>query len=367
MGNKIIRIVATSDLFTDQRIQRVATTLQNNGFDIVTVVRKSKTHTALPNKTQYRVKRIGTCIKTGPLFYILYNVNIFFHLLTSKYSYIYANDLDVLLGCTLASKLRRKLMIYDSNELFTEIPELIGHKAKKNIWGWVEKRCIKRAKRVITVSNGVAQQLKLRYGVEPVVIRNVPLPYQITGSRSTTPTIIYQGYLNMGRGIELIISTMLYLPNYSLIVAGKGEIENELKALVQQRNLGNRVKFLGRISPEQLRSITASAWLGISLEEDLGLNYRYALPNKLFDYIAAQVPVLVSDLPEMRQIVDSYGVGIIAKSREPQQLAEQIKTFLSDQNLQKATNSNLTNAAHILNWENEKLKLIEVIDEAVSV
>lgn len=365
MGTRIIKIVATSDLYTDQRIQRIATTLQNNGFEVVTVVRK--TQSSLSGNISYRVKRIGTCIHKGPLFYILYNINIFFHLLTSKYSYIYANDLDVLLGCTLASIIRHKLIIYDSNELFTEIPELVGHKVKKQVWTWVEKHCIKRAKKVITVSNGVAQQIKLRYSVEPVVIRNVPLPYQVNARKSPTPTIIYQGYLNVGRGIELIIKTMLHLPEYSLVIAGKGEIEQELKLLVQQNNLDNRVKFLGRIAPEQLRQITSSAWLGFSLEEDFGLNYHYALPNKLFDYIAAQVPVLVSELPEMQQIVESYGVGIIAKSRNPQQLAQQIHEFLSNRKLQEATRSNLANAAHILNWENEKLKLIEVVNEAISM
>ena len=129
--------------------------------------------------------------------------------------------------------------------------------------------------------------------------------------------IIYQGALNIGRGLELIISTMQFLDEFVLIMAGEGDISLQLKELTKELGMDDRVEFAGRYQPDALYLITCSCDLGISLEEDRGLNYRYALPNKLFDYIQARIPVLCSDLPEMRQIVENYNVGISTGERDP--------------------------------------------------
>jgi glycosyltransferase involved in cell wall biosynthesis len=100
--------------------------------------------------------------------------------------------------------------------------------------------------------------------------------------------------------------------------------------------------------------------LGISLEEDLGLNYRFALPNKLFDYIQAGVPVLVSNLPEMRYIVEHYQIGAIAETHQRKDLAEIMKTALFDQSKIALWKENLPKAAKELCWENEEAILREV-------
>ena len=134
----------------------------------------------------------------------------------------------------------------------------------------------------------------------------------------------------MGRGIELMIHSMVYLPSvYQLMIVGGGDVEASLKELAVNLGVANRIEFTGKLTPETLagqHGITAKAMLGLSLEEDLGLNYRYALPNKLFDYLQARVPVLVSDLPEMRKIVEKYKVGEVlsAHERTPEELANRI-------------------------------------------
>jgi glycosyltransferase involved in cell wall biosynthesis len=118
---------------------------------------------------------------------------------------------------------------------------------------------------------------------------------------------------------------------------------------------------MGRIAPDQLFSLTKNALLGVSMEENLGLNYYYALPNKLFDYIQARIPVLVSDFPEMSRIVKDYNIGETIKSRESKEFAKQIMSMLQSPDREQ-WKQNLEKAAGELNWEKEKFKLLEVFD-----
>ncbi|HKJ49274.1 MAG TPA: glycosyltransferase, partial [Christiangramia sp.] len=124
----------------------------------------------------------------------------------------------------------------------------------------------------------------------------------------------------------------------------------------------DRVFFPGKIPPENLYRLTAQCDIGLSLEEDLGMNYRFSLPNKIFDYIQARIPVLCSDLPEMGSLVNEFGIGQVCKSREPERLAEQILAMLTNRDLKLTWEKNLEKSAELLCWENEENKVIEIID-----
>ena len=124
--------------------------------------------------------------------------------------------------------------------------------------------------------------------------------------------------------------------------------------MVSVEQLENKVHFTGRLAIEELEKLTPTADLGISIEEDLGLNYRYALPNKLFDYIRAGVPVLVSNLPEMKALVEKYEIGAISKSHDPQQLAAAFNEALSNTIIREKWKANLDQASKELSWENEE-------------
>lgn len=358
--NRTIRIYATSDLITDQRVHRTATSLAKVGLSVIVTGRKPLSN-SFSNNRIYKVKHIKCVFSQGPLFYFFFNIRIFLSLLFSKFSVAYANDLDTLPGCWLASVVRFKPLIYDSHELFAEVPELISHPIKRIIWRLVERICIRKAKFVFTVSDGVANELNRRYRVKPIVIRNVPVRRETEAFKDQRPTLIYQGALNKGRGVEIAIDMMNTLTCYRLVIAGKGDIEIELRQRMLNQKLFDRVEFVGRINPDDLYRLTSTAWIGLSLEEDMGLNYRYALPNKVFDYIAAQVPVLVSNLPEMRKIVDDFGVGIIANSRDPRELANQVADFFEDKKLMESVSVNVQKASIELQWSNEESKLVEPI------
>ncbi|SFS60133.1 glycosyltransferase [Lutibacter maritimus] len=359
---KRIIVSVTNDLVTDQRVHKSCTTLFNNGFDILLIGRKLKNSKQLTRS--YKTKRIKLYFNKGFLFYAEYNIRLFLKLLFTKKDILLANDLDTLLPNYLISKLFSKNLVYDSHELFTEVPELINRPFKQNIWKFFESSILPRLNNQYTVCDSIATYYNTKYKTNFYTIRNFPLrdskqdstnfPFEINSCK----IILYQGALNLGRGIELIIKTMLFLNNTILVIIGNGDIEKELIQKVINLNLENKVKFINKLNPAELKKITPLADLGISFEEDLGLNYRYALPNKLFDYIQAKVPVLVSDLPEMKNIVSKYKVGEVITDRTPKELASQINKIL--ENGKDYYNTNLEIASKELIWEKESKKLIEI-------
>jgi glycosyltransferase involved in cell wall biosynthesis len=169
--------------------------------------------------------------------------------------------------------------------------------------------------------------------------------------------ILYQGALNIGRGLENLIETMKFLEHHLLVIIGEGDLFESLKQKVHSEKLNKKIKFLGKVPPKELHKLTPLADLGISLEEDLGLNYRFALPNKVFDYIQAEVPILVSNLPEMSAIVNHYKVGEIAQNRTPKILAKQIENVLK-----KDFTKELKKAKEVLIWEKQEDKLLAIFN-----
>jgi glycosyltransferase involved in cell wall biosynthesis len=353
-------VSVTNDLTTDQRVHKICTSLQNMGFEIILIGRLLKNSS--PLKRRYKTIRMKLWFTKGFLFYANYNMALFFKLLFIKKEVLLANDLDTLLPNFLICKLFNKPLVYDSHELFTEVPELIDRPFQKNFWLKIEKIILPKIKYCYTVSNSIADYYNDKYNTDFKVVKNYPKQIKkITKSRfpfeiENKKLILYQGALNKGRGLELMIYTMSFIEEALFVLIGDGDIKNELKYLVEQKNLQEKVKLISKMSPAELKNLTPLAHLGVSLEEDLGLNYRYALPNKLFDYIQANIPVLVSDLPEMKRVVLKYNFGEIVTNRNPKALAEQIKTILTKDNYKKT----LKVAAKLLTWENEEKKLIKI-------
>lgn len=360
---KRIIITVSNDLNTDQRIQRVAQTLAQNGYQISLIGRilKNSQMVDLP----YSCHRFRLWFNKGPFFYANLNIRLFWFLLWHKFDAVLSNDLDTLTACRLASLLKFKKIVYDSHEYFTEVPELVGRHFQKAVWKCIEKTFLPGVKHAYTVCRSLADIYQKQYHVPFAVIRNLPFRNRliIEPPKRKSNIIIYQGALNLGRGIEMMIESMQYLTDYEMWIVGTGDIERALKEHANNQTMGGKVIFLGRLSPEKLRDITIQAKLGLSLEDDMGLNYYYALPNKLFDYIQARIPVLVADLPEMRGMVEQYGVGEWLTERTPEALARQIKNLLENSTKIEQIDRNLAIAAEELCWDNEEQKLIAIFNK----
>ncbi|PLX25111.1 MAG: glycosyl transferase group 1 [Salinivirgaceae bacterium] len=353
---KRVILCVTNDLSTDQRVHKIATTLSKKlEYEVLLVGRKLKQSPLI--KRDYTTKRLKLVFTKGPLFYFFFNFRLFLFLLFNKVDIIVSNDLDTLPGSAMAAKIKRKRLFYDSHELFTEVPELIHRKRVQRIWEKLERKYIKCVDEFYTVCKPIADLYTEKYGKKVKVVRNVSLKKDsLQIEKYEKPTLIYQGALNLGRGIDLMIDTMAFLPNYQLIIVGKGDLEKELK--VKAQKLGaNNIDFKGYVSFEELHELTSRAHIGLSWEENLGLNYYYALPNKVFDYIQARIPVLVSNLPGLKSIIEEHGVGEMLNNRTPEKIGAQIERLFEKRH---TFDDALKNAARELIWEKEQEILIDI-------
>ena len=361
-SRKKIIVSVTNDLVADNRVHKVCTTLVNMGFDILLAGRRLPQSLPLTPRN-YSTKRFRLLFKRGPLFYAEYNLRLYCFLLFSNFDVLLSNDLDSLPANFLISTFLKKPLVYDSHEYFTEVPELINRPRVQKIWKWLEQKMVPHIKHAYTVCNSIAKIYSEEYGVPFRVVRNVPIaftPENQHPKQTTKNIILYQGAVNVGRGLEKAILSMEYIENAELLIVGEGDIKAHLEKLAEGRNLHDKVKFTGKLPLEELSKLTPKADLGLSIEEDLGLNYRYALPNKLFDYIQARVPVLVSNLPEMAAIVNHYKIGEITESLEPEKLAKRITETLNNAEKRKIWKQNLATAAKELTWENEEKVIREI-------
>ena len=221
---------------------------------------------------------------------------------------------------------------------------------------------------MLTVSSSIADLYNKEYGINVRLLRNLPtLKKEVVEveniKNDEKKILIYQGAINVNRGIEFMIEAMKYLEDTQLYIFGKGDIFKEIEKLIIDLNLHHKVKLMGEIPLKKLYGYTLQADLGLSLEEDIGLNYRFALPNKLFDYIQAGIPVLVSNLPEMKSLVNQYQIGENIDKHEAKHIAEKIKYMLGNEDKMNFWRENAKKAATILNWENEKHVIIEVLND----
>ena len=367
--NRIILSV-TNDLVTDQRVNKVALTLAKIGYDVTIVGRKLKNSLDINNRS-YKTKRFKLLFNKKWMFYAEYNLRLFFYLLFKKFDILVSNDLDSLLSNYCISVIRNKKLVYDSHEYFTEVPELINRNFQKKIWLSIERFILPKIKYSYTVCKSIANDYYKKYGVKMEVIRNVPLRKTATNSSEKISTlkkelciedkkiIIYQGSLNIGRGIEQVINAMKFIDNTIFLIIGDGDIAKKLVHLTKQKGLEKKIIFLGKIPFDKLNDYTGLADIGISLEQNLGLNYYYSLPNKIFDYINAGVPILASDLPEIANIVKKYEIGEIIKDFSPDIIADAINSMLNDEHKISEWGKKLKYAAEELCWEKEEIKLID--------
>lgn len=358
MKPKKIVVAVTNDMVTDQRVNRICTSLVDEGLNVVVAARKLPDSMVVSGRS-YAVVQFKLPFLKGPAFYASYNLRLFFFLVFQRLDGITSNDLDTLAACKMAAIIKRVPLVYDSHEYYTEVPELVNRKRVQQIWERIEKWGMRGLRNTSTVCQSIADIYNQKYGVQMKVIRNVPfrnynieevvVNKEFEGKR----VVIYQGALNLGRGIEKVIEALPFLDNIVFVIAGGGDIENDLRNKVAQMNLADKVYFTGRLPFKALRNFTLQAHLGISLEENMGLNYYYSLPNKLFDYIQCSVPVLCSSFPETSRIVNEYKIGETTLESQPEKLAVIIDNMLNNKPKREEWIANCKRAAVDLCWEKE--------------
>ena len=346
-----------NNLSTDQRVEKVCRTLSENGFSIELI---GNNWGGLPDlKRDYPVSRIILKSKILRYAYVEFQWKLYKELLkkADQDTILLSNDLDTLLPNYLVSKKLNLPLVYDSHEIFTEMPSVNG-RFTQNIWRSLESFIAPKLNFMMTASESYADWFHKTYGIErPVVVQNFPLKsgnpqdYSIV---NLPKVIIYQGVINPSRGLDKLIPEMHKIENAELWIAGDGPKKKEFQELTKNLGLDDKVKFIGKILPEELREITQQADVGLSIEEDNGLSYYFSMPNKISDYIQARIPVVVSDFPEMKKVADHFKAG--EKIRDYNELAEKIQLVLN--NGKHSYKDALNHAASQLCWENEENRLL---------
>ena len=353
---KKICLTVTTDLTYDQRMIRICTSLAEAGYKVLLVGRQKKASLPLAEQP-YQQKRLYTLFKKGKLFYIEYNTRLFFFLLTRQTDLFCAIDLDTILPVWIVSSLKRKIRVYDAHELFCEMKEVVTRPAIYRIWKKIEKTCVPHFKYGYTVNQPIAAEFMQMYGVRYGVIRNVPFLKPLDNNIVKENFIICQGSVNEGRCFETIRPAMRLI-NIPLVIYGDGNFMEQLRALIKQYNVADKVLLKGLVPPEELRQIPQKASIGLSLFENNGKSVYLSLANRFFDYIHAGTPQLCVDYPAYKEINNQLQIAVVVKDLSPENLAEHINGLIKNKTLYIQLRNNCLELRQQLNWEKEKQTLL---------
>ena len=366
---KIAFVSVINDLVTDNRVNKTCMALIECGYDVTLVGRKLSNSLPIPNWT-FKTNRLKMIFKKGPLFYFFFNLRLFFVGLINKTDLFYANDLDTLAPLFLLSKLKKKPLIYDSHELFCEVPELKSSRIKKSIWQKLEGYIIPKLKTCITVNDSIAKIYEAKYNVPFYIIRNISDFDQTFIPKSRVQLslpedkkiILLQGAgINVDRGAEELIDAMEFVQNAVLYIIGSGDVWENLKQKVSfNKSIQNKVVLINKLPKSELINYTFNADIGLSIDKNTNLNYLYSLPNKIFDYIQAEIPILASRLPEIENIILQYKIGDFIDDHNPKTIANKLNEMLYSQQL-SSYKKYLAIAKKEITWKSEKEKLLTII------
>ena len=361
MRKKVI-VSVINDLVTDQRVNKTCRTLLGMGFEVLLVGRRLKNSMPIDDRP-YATHRMRMLFTKGPLFYTCFNVRLFFFMLFRKADLLVSNDLDTLLPNFLVNKLKSIPLVYDSHEYFTEVPELVNRKSIQKIWKSIEKWIFPKLESVITVNDSIATLFEKEYGIRPVVVRNISMTPMVKNLKTRQELglpvdkfiLILQGSgINIQRGAEELVEAMQYVSDAVLLIVGGGDVLGKLKEMVIAFQLEEKIFFKPKQPYEQLFNLTYIADLGLTLDKDSNINYRYSLPNKLFDYIHAGIPVLATPLTEIKKIIEEFDIGDFIPDHQPINIADKINEIIADQDQLEGWKNNTIFAASQLNWEQEE-------------
>jgi glycosyltransferase involved in cell wall biosynthesis len=360
-SKKRIIVSVTNDLYTDQRVHKVCQFLHENNYNVLLVGRKRRNSHEL-NPRDYKTKRMRLFFENGALFYAFFNVRLFFFLLFRKSDVLLSNDLDTLFANYLVAKIKGERLIYDTHELFTEVPELTSRPKVRAVWLRIERWIFPKLKTVYTVNQSIANIYEERYNVPVKVVRNISpkwiVPHVKTKLELKLPEdkhiIILQGAgINIDRGAEEAVEAMKSVENAVLIFVGDGDVIPQLKEKVDADGLGEKVRFFGKKPYQELMQYTFHADIGLTLDKDTNPNYKYSLPNKVFDYIHTNTAIIASNVLEVLGVVEKHDVGIILIDVSPEAISSAINTLIKDEKLLNQLKLNCSKAADQENWEKE--------------
>ncbi len=361
----------------DSRVKKESLFLAKYGFNVEVIAYLSRNLSTFEEKRYFKIRRfsyldnaIGKKRLSKLKAYFVYVKKS--SLYCREFDILHCNDLHTLpIGFIVKRFFNKNVkIVYDAHEYETEIGGL--GKIEKLLAKIIERFLIRYADRVITVSDSIANEYVKLYNIEkPYLVLNTPHYKKIEkkdifretfGITKDQTIFLYQGGLSSGRGIEILLETFKETDDKKSIIVfmGYGPLE-ELIISASEEN--SNIYFHKAVSPDELLDYTSSADFGISTIEDSCLSYRYCLPNKMFEYLMAEIPVIVSSLYEMKRLVENNNIGVVAEENNPEGLRKAIEkaVLLDKEEIQK----NIQKVKEIYNWEEQEKVLLEVYKELI--
>ena len=293
--------------------------------------------------------------------------------LRQKADVYHAHDLNTLVPALIAARINKAKIVYDSHELWVELYPRCAVAWQKRLWQALEKWCIKRVDKVIGINVSIAAHMAQLYDVPmPAVVRNCCEYVEVErGENLLRETlhienghkiVLYIGGITVNKGIEEGIKALSYIDNCVFVIMGFDRgFKEQFRQLAREVGVEDRVKFAPPVPPDQVVRWAASADIGLVCIKGKGLSYYYSVAQKLWECLMAELPVVVNDLPEMRQLVEHYQVGlVIEQEMRPEAIAAAIKKLINDEQLYRRLQKNTQRLKRECNWENEAAKLLEV-------
>ena len=348
-SSKGICIAFLGNAHHDSRVTNLTNSLSADGFDVSVISFDWSYKEVEKSDAKIKVIKITGKDRSSLLFYFGFALKLVRELIKTKADIFFAEDFYTLPFVTLIAKIKRAKVYYNSRELYAFIGGLHSRPFLQAVIKRIEKFFITKVDLVMTTGEMDSEFIEKFYGIkDTLVIRNIPLlqkasapvdfrkMFSIPGNHLI---LLYQGIIIGGRGIPVIFDAMKKNPNTSLVLLGGGEQKNNYKNLADEMGIASRVFFAGTIPQKELINYTAAADAGLSLIENISISYYHALPNKLFEYIMAGLPVLSSNLPQMKKIVEQFKVGEVVDIEQSVQIASAIQKWID--------------CPEILNWQEE--------------
>lgn len=288
----------------------------------------------------------------------------------ADFDVLHAHDLNTLPVAAALARRRGMRLIYDAHELYPEVSTLTP--VERRLWKLVQGPLTRRADRVVTVCESIADELSVRHGVpKPTVLLNCPPRVELADGPnllrekarlddSLEPIVLYQGGFATHRGLPELVEAAGYLNRGIVVLMGWGTLEASLHELVDELELGHRVRIVGPVPQTELLSYTRGADIGVIPYVPVGLNNYYTTPNKLFEYIAAGLPIVGSRIPELRRFLEGYELGLTFEPGSAQDLGHALNYLLENDDAIASMRRNALRASRHLDWQSQEGTLLDI-------
>lgn len=382
MKTKKVVMVVSNPCTNDSRVLKEAQTLAENGYEVIIYAVKTGNTSAREKVQGFTIKRIPVAgyalIQKRFWRNLWYWPVAFIQLIGEKADVYHAHDADTLGISYLASRFAKTKLVYDFHEYWRKKTTYSKHPLKvfweRKIQGleylYVENALSPIANGLITVNQSLADEFIKDVGVDTVVIlKNTPhytevdpqwksLIRQQLGLNNSVKIVLYLGSLSKGRGIETLLKVSKAMSNdYAFVFIGYGH----LTELVCQESLNHKnVFYIPAVAPSEVISWASGADVGISPIQNISWSYYYSSPNKVFEYIMAEVPVICSNFPEMRDLITTYSCGELLQDNSIEEFVNKIRLITEDK--EKYMKGVLL-AKQQENWEAQTPKLLALYEK----